>query len=242
MNTIHITTSQNIEIEYDLASIGERIFGYIIDFFIIVAYVIILLFVLNFGASFRLITENYFVSFLLSIPIVFYDLISELLLNGQSAGKKVMGIKVISLTGEQPALSQYLIRWLFRLIDFTFSSGMLGIIMVAVTEKKQRLGDLIAGTALIKTKPRVRLEDTLYIPTGANDYKVIYPEVINLKDSDVQLVKEIIVAVRRSGNMMLAVQAQEKIEAVLHIRSQHQDSVHFLQVILADYNYLTGMH
>ncbi len=151
-----------------------------------------------------------------------------------------MGIKVISLNGEQPAFGQYLIRWLFRLVDFTLSGSLVALITVAASEKKQRLGDMIAGTTLVKTKPRTQFTDTLYVPTAPVEYKVTYPEVINLSDRDVQLVKEVLISVQRSGNTMLALQAQNKIEQVLHIRSQHSDATYFLHCVLADYNHLTS--
>jgi hypothetical protein len=163
-----------------------------------------------------------------------------MLLNGQSPGKRVMNIKVISLNGLQPSFGQYLNRWLFRLIDFSFSSGLVALIMVAVTEKKQRLGDLVAGTILVKTKLRTQLHQTIYQPFSTDAYQVTYPEVINLKDHDMQLIKEVIITVSRTGNSMLALQAQQKIEQVLHIYSKETAPITFLQVILTDYNYVTA--
>lgn len=240
MHTITITTPQNIELEYELGSLGDRIVGAIIDWLIIIAYVVVIIATIGFGHFGGSSGIYKFLIVLLALPAVFYDLASELILNGQSLGKKVMGIKVISLSGEQPSFSQYLIRWVFRLVDFTISSNMVGVIMVAVTEKKQRLGDLIAATTVVKTKPRTAIHDTWYEPTAASTYQVTYPEVIDLKDHEVQLIKEVILSVRRTGNTMLALQAQQKIEQVLHIQSRQADPMLFLQRVLLDYNYLTS--
>ena len=236
MNTITITTSQNIEFEYELGSLGDRIIGAIIDYIVVIAYAIIMVAIfLNRSGN-----TSAYVFILLFLPVVFYDLISELLLNGQSLGKRVMGIKVISASGDQPALSQYLIRWVFRLVDFTLSSSMVAVVMVAATERKQRLGDLIAGTVLVKTKPRTHLSDTFYEKNIAEAYAVTYPQVIGLKDSDIQLIKEVLLSVRRTDNTMLALHAQEKVEQILHIRSMHQNPVDFLRVVLNDYNHLAA--
>lgn len=240
MNTITITTSQNIELEYELGSLGDRIVGAIIDGIIKTSYIIIVMATFVFGNS-RIFSGAYmFFIVLLALPVVFYNLASELLLNGQSVGKKVIGIKVISLSGEQPSFSQYLNRWLFRLIDFSLSGYMVGVIMVAATERKQRLGDLIAGTVVAKTTPRTQIDDTLYAPTDAAAYSVTYPEVINLKDRDIQLIKEVILSVMRTHNLMLATQAQRKIEEVLQIKSRDDNPINFLQTVLADYNHLTS--
>ncbi len=238
---INITTSQNIELEFEPGSLGDRIAAAIIDDLIIAGYVFAVIMLFSSG-NLRSGRSGFsiFLFVMLALPVVFYNLASELLLNGQSAGKKMMDIKVISLSGEQPSFSQYLIRWIFRLIDFTFSGHMVGVILVAATEKKQRLGDLIAGTAVVKTKRRTEINDTWYVPANS-EYQVTYSEVINLTDNDIQLIKEVILTVRRTGNTMLALQTQQKIEQVLHIQNRDPESITFLQTVLSDYNYLTSL-
>ena len=236
MNTIKITTTQNIELEYELASVGERIAGYFIDILIIFAYSIIIFFIL---IGSKLIDWNSWILFLFFIPIFFYDLISEIYMNGQSVGKRVMKIKVVSLNGGQASVGQYLIRWLFRLVDFTMTNNLCALISVAVSEKKQRVGDMVAGTTLIQTSPRTAFQQTIYVPTRQADYIVSFPEVANLADKDMQLIKEVIISVNRSGNMMLAHEASEKIKQTLYIQSS-MPPLHFLQVLLSDYNHLTS--
>ncbi|MDB5191404.1 MAG: hypothetical protein JWQ96_967 [Segetibacter sp.] len=239
MNTISITTPQNIEVEFELASLGDRIVGRIIDGILIAGYFFLWVAIIGFS---NLTTGSYLhlLIILIILPILLYDLLCEMFLNGQSLGKRVMGFKVISLSGEQPSLSQYLIRWLFRLVDFSLSFSLIGVIMVAASEKKQRLGDYVAGTVLVKTRPRTAFTDTISTPPVPVDYTVTYPEVAHLKDADVQLIKEVITSVHRTGNTMLAVQAQQKIEQVLQIRSRHIEAIDFLHVLLADYNYLAS--
>ncbi len=241
MNTINVTTSQNIELEYELGSLGDRIIGRILDFLVLIGYGIVVFAIIGFGNMGRFMDNNaWFMVVFIAFPLVFYDLLCEMLLNGQSLGKKIMGIKVISLNGGQPVFSQYLIRWLFRIVDFSLSANLVALIMVAASEKKQRLGDLVAGTVMVKTKPRTQISDTIFHAIQQEDYKVVYPEVINLRDQDIQLLKEILKSVTQSGNAALAFQAQQKIEKVLNIRSRHNDSKSFLNAVLIDYNFLTS--
>ncbi len=240
MSTIAITTTQNIELEYDLASLGERIVGYILDMILIIIYVLLLIFIVIGSTSIGTFAEtNGWLIFVFILPIFFYDLACEMFFNGQSLGKKIMGIRVISLNGEQASFGQYLIRWLFRMVDFTFTNGLLALIMVAATERRQRLGDKVAGTTLVKTKPRTHINQTLFVPTEEVEYDATYPEVVNLADKDMQLVKEVLINVRRSGNTMLALQTMNKIEQVLNIKSR-QEPVDFLFTVLADYNKLAS--
>ncbi|MFC4232556.1 RDD family protein [Parasediminibacterium paludis] len=236
MSKISILTPQNIELEYDLASLGDRIVAAIIDRLILIAYGIIIL-VIATQANFSGDIMQLFI-FVISLPIIFYSLLSEVFMNGQTIGKRVMKIKVISINGNQPTFSQYLLRWLFRIIDLWMTGSILGIIMIAVNEKRQRLGDIVAGTTLIKTTPRTSINDTLYVPVAETNYKATYPEVINLKDSDIQLVKEVIMNVHKSGNTLLAYQTMQKIETVLNIKSQHEPLT-FLYAVLSDYNHLS---
>ena len=241
MNTIKITTSQNIDLEYELGSLGDRVLGRILDGLVVAAYILVFVAIIGFSNIGDFIGDNIWLFIIVIVlPVLFYDLLCEMFLNGQSFGKKIMKIKVISLNGEQPSFSQYLIRWLFRLVDFSLSGSLVALITVAVSEKRQRLGDIIAGTTVVKTTARTNIDDTLYVQTAPVDYKVTYPEVINLNDRDIQLVKEVLINVRRSGNTMLAVEAQQKIESVLKIKNLHADPMSFLHVILADYNHLAS--
>jgi uncharacterized RDD family membrane protein YckC len=237
MSTVKITTSQNIELDYELASLGERMLAYLLDALIILAYIILLALVV-----FNLYTTNgnEQVYLFLLLPVAFYSLLSEIFMNGQSVGKKVLKIKVISLDGGNATFGQYLLRWVFRLLDISMTSGLGAIISIAITERAQRIGDLVAGTTLIKTVPRTTLQQTLYVPNPQQDYQVSFPEVETLSDADMQLIKEVILNVRRSGNTMLALHAAEKIEARLQISRGQAEPQYFLLTLLSDYNYLTS--
>src|ERR1700743_3830347 len=119
MQTIRITTSQNIDIDYEVAGLGERILARLIDLAIFVLILILGSFIgsltnlfLDPGVGLIIILTIYITLF------VFYDLLFEVFMNGQSIGKRIMKIKVISLDGGQPRFGQYLLRWLFRIVDF----------------------------------------------------------------------------------------------------------------------------
>ena len=236
MSSISIITPQNIELEYELGSVGDRIVAGLIDTAIIAAYLIIMIIILSLskiqGSGIQILMV------LMYLPVCFYTLASELLMNGQTVGKRVMQIKVISINGNQPSFSQYLIRWLFRLIDIWITSYLLAIIMIAVSRNHQRLGDLVANTTLIKTKAKTTFQQTMYIPVAETNYRATYPDVIYLKDADIQLVKEVLMNIQKTGNALLALQTMRKIESVLNIKSQHEPLT-FLYAVLSDFNHLS---
>lgn len=239
MASIQITTAHNIEVEYELAGLGERMLAGLIDLSIIIGYWILIFFLQDILFTRYSNHANTWVLVILFMPVAFYSLISELLMNGQTVGKKVMKIKVVSLVGETPSIGQYIIRWLFRLLDIWITSYTLGVIMVAASAKHQRIGDIIAGTTLIKTNSKTSLSQTLLSLNHNPDYDVTYVEVIHLKDKDIRLVKEVLMNVRKTGNTMLALELMRKLEALLTIKSK-QDPAPFLQTVLNDYNYLAS--
>jgi uncharacterized RDD family membrane protein YckC len=239
MNTIRITTTQNIDLEYDLGSVGEHIVAWLLDTVIVAAYSILLLVIMNM-TSMELFREKFIWIFILLLaPLVFYNLACEIWLNGQTIGKRTMKLKVISLNGEQATIGQYMIRWLFRLLDIYIFGPLPAFIAVAVSEKKQRIGDMVAGTVVIRTVPRASFNQTIYTPTPDLNYTISFPEVSVLSDKDMQLVKEVIINVNTTGNSVLAYHAAEKIKTTLQVQT-NLEPLYFLQVLLADYNHITS--
>ena len=239
MNTIKITTTQNIELEYDLASLGERIVGYLIDSLVVIGYLIVLALLFWAFESSHIFGDYTWITMILYFPIYFYSLAFEVFMNGQSVGKRVMNIRVISIDGAKPTLGQFIIRWLFRLIDISFSFFMCGTICIAVSERKQRVGDMVAGTAVIKTEPRTNFQQTVYVSAQPVNYVVTYPQITTLGEEDIQLIKEVLVVSRNSGNHSIAEKAAEKISATLLINNK-MEAMAFLSLLLADYNHLTS--
>ncbi|HCI71200.1 MAG TPA: RDD family protein, partial [Balneola sp.] len=87
-------------------------------------------------------------------------LIFEVVWNGKSFGKWMMGLQVVMLDGSSPSFGNYLIRWMLRLLEVSFTNGILAFITVLINGKGQRLGDIAAKTCVIKTRKKVKLSDT----------------------------------------------------------------------------------
>ncbi len=116
MPLVKLDTGFNIEVEFAISPFHRRFFAYIIDAVIMIAYGILMSRLLV--PVIRDKEGLEWVYLLASCPVAFYFLISEVTMNGQSVGKKVMAIKVITEDGGQPTISQYFIRWIFRMVDF----------------------------------------------------------------------------------------------------------------------------
>lgn len=238
MQTIRITTAQNIDIDHELAGIGERLVAALIDMGI---FVVILFSVVFFVG----LTRNQGAVSTISIAVycilfVFYDLLCELFLQGQSIGKIVMKIKVISLNGNRPTLVQYVMRWLFRMLDCLPTGYLCGVITIIVSEKSQRLGDMAAGTVLIRTQPRVKIDHVGFMPVEYG-YEVNFPEAGRLTDDEAALIHEVIRNYAKTHNAIVVYKMAVKMREYLGIeKPDTMNDLKFLQVLAADYNYVAS--
>lgn len=241
MQTIRITTSQNIDIDYEVAGLRERIVAYLIDmamFIVIFIAAMIVMSMLNILNS-----EGALIGVLVIIYAslyVFYDLACEIAMNGQSVGKRIMKIKVISLDGARPRFSQYLLRWLFRIVDFALSSNLCGLICIAVSDKSQRLGDMVAGTTLIRTAPRTKINNIAFSPS-ADDYQPVFAAAAGLNDKDIELINEVINSYIKNRNSVLVYNMAQRIKDLLGITPPPEmNDMLFLQTIIKDYSHIVA--
>ncbi|MDB4922375.1 RDD family protein [Mucilaginibacter sp.] len=236
MEIITVRTAQNIDIDYEIGGLGERILAYLIDWGIFVALTCITLIVFPYikGTGMQI----YF--WVCYIILLFYDLFCEVFFNGQSVGKLVMKIRVISLDGARPKLSQYLLRWLFRMVDIWVTLGLGGLITAAMTENGQRIGDLVAGTAIIKTSPRTKVSNLIYRNTDST-YKPVFMEAGQLKDSDVELIHEVISNYFKTGNSAIVYTMADKIKEYIGVTPlPKMNNLLFLQTIIKDHSHIAA--
>lgn len=267
MSIVRIATNFNIDIELTAPPFHRRLFAWVLDIVIQVFYLVVAIRFLNWltansrgveGGSMKM----WAISLLLFLPFILYHVILEITMNGQSIGKKMLGIKVVSETGGRPSIGQFIIRWLIRTSDYTlliviilipyaqiFGAqvywGVAGALALLVTDlvlvntkKQQRLGDILAHTVLINTKQHERLTDTVFLEVP-EQYTPQYPQIMQLSDGDINALKGIMDAARKQKDHHMAHMAAEKIKAHLKIDTQ-LDPAEFLEVLLKDYNFLSS--
>lgn len=244
MSELTINTTQNVNINFEAASVGERILAYLVDFLIKTAYIIVIAyFVFNLMGLSEVMDDMdqwsaIAIIVLFLLPYMFYSLVFESILEGQTLGKRLLKIKVVKIDGYQASFGDYLIRWILRIIDISFSSGVVGLIAMVVNSKTQRLGDISAGTAVITLKNKVTINSTILEDIG-DAYVPIYPLVIKLSDNDVRIIKETLNNALAKNDLDVIVKLKDKIEAVTGIKNQSGKSEDFIKTVIKDYNYYT---
>ena len=245
MKTIDIRTTQNVTIEYELATLRERILAFFIDVVIVYVTCAILFFTLDQGFRDTFLNiQNYGLQFVVIFSIfVFYQLFSEIIADGQSWGKKAVGIKVVRLDGQEPGLSEYLLRSVFYIIDVLFSFGVVANLLISSSAKSQRLGDMTANTTVIRVRfnLRFRLEDILKINT-IEDYEPQFPEVRKLSEQDMLLIKSIITRsrlYRNKAHQDVVSDLMVRLKEELNLDKMPQNKIEFLKTLIRDYIVLT---
>ncbi|WP_121665768.1 RDD family protein [Mesonia aquimarina] len=236
MNKFQIETAQNINIQQNVAGIGDRLLAYFVDFLVIIAYELMMLFVV---ATLLTTMENQIWMMLLvfGLPPFLYHLLFEIFWNGRSLGKAVMRIRVVKIDGSKPSFSAYLIRWLLRIIDISLCSGGIAVVTILLNGKGQRIGDLAAKTTVISEREQVSLNQTLLVELP-EDYEATYPQVTVFSDYEMQQIKTMFVKAKRNSNHGVINSLANRVATVMEIEPKEK-SLAFLNRIIKDYNYYT---
>jgi len=236
MSELQINTTQNVKIKFEAAAVGERLLAFIIDTVIKISY----LFLLNqIFDVFENMDEwsQIGINTLLSFPVILYTLVLEVLLEGQTIGKRIMKIKVVKIDGYQASLSDYVLRWFFRIVDIYILG--IGFFVIVFNKKSQRLGDMVAGTAVITLKDKVNISHTI-LENLKQDYKPTYPAVIKLSDNDARIIKDTFGIAKTSKDYKTLMKLRKKIIEVIELKDVNEKTdMDFIGTILKDYNYYT---
>ncbi len=235
MSELQINTTQNVKINFTAAGAGERLLSFIIDTLIKLGYITILN--MSVGAFQDMDQWSQVgLNTLLGLPVVFYTLVLEALMEGQTIGKRIMKIKVVKIDGYQASLSDYMVRWFFRIVDIYILG--LGFFVILFSKRSQRLGDMAAGTSVIMLKDKVNISHTI-LEDLHEDYKPTYPAVIKLSDNDARIIKDTFTTAKLASDYQTLIKLRNKITEVIGVTAINGNDIQFIDTILKDYNYYT---
>ncbi|MBS1977360.1 MAG: RDD family protein [Bacteroidetes bacterium] len=232
---VQVRTTQNVFIHYPIASLGDRILAYLLDMLIIIVYVVVIIILLG-----QLKIDVWWVWLLvLVLPWTFYSLTFEITLNGQTPGKRAMNIKVIRMDGTPATIGDYLIRWMFGLVDIHIFSGLIAVLVISVGGKGQRLGDLVAGTTVVKLVEERQASAAEVFVNPETQHVVTFPQVHQLTERDIELIQQALEVNRDTGNNQPVMMVTEKVKSLLGIQTD-LPPVKFLYTIIKDFQHLTA--
>ncbi|MDR3252500.1 MAG: RDD family protein [Tannerella sp.] len=234
MSETRIVTSQYVEIEQTPAGIGERIFARIIDYFTMSVYLI---------GWFYFVTKildlsdvgdlNILIYALGMLPVVFYSFLWETFNRGRSPGKMVFGTRVVMRDGSTPTLGGYFLRWLLLMVDVI---SWMGVVVILLNRNNQRLGDLAAGTVVIKERDYRRIHVSLdEFNHLTRNYRPVYVQAENLSLEQVGTINEALTRFDAQRARRISLLAA-KVREFLRINPPADDET-FLRTLTRDYQY-----
>jgi hypothetical protein len=236
-----INTTQNVVIDYEVASSGERVLARLLDLAFFAAYTVLMYVIFGkllstFSGSLQ--TEIGTAIFLLiPIPVITYTLWCETLFNGRSFGKMILGLKVVKTDGTPAGLGDFAFRWITRILEGeTGIFTALALPVALISNKSQRIGDMIAGTIVIRTKVRNSIRSTILAQINPT-YKVVFPQVAVLSDRDMNIIRNVMQQAYSTANFALMENLAAKVKQTMNVNPDPRQlpSPQFLNIVLADY-------
>ena len=148
-------TPEHIEMRLELAGAGSRTAAWLVDFTILVASGLLLTIIAvstAFADLGRAASSWIFVAVFLaySFLLVGYFAVCEAVSGGRTPGKQALGLRTVMDTGKRLTVTAAIIRALFLLLDFPL---FIAPILMVFQRSNKRLGDLAAGTVVVRDRP-----------------------------------------------------------------------------------------
>lgn len=206
-----IDTPENVAFDYDVAGIGSRFLAALIDTILIILVQVILvggvLLITNLALDDVSSTVSAWVAGILGlVSFVFFwgfYIFFEILWNGQTPGKRIVGLRVIRVDGTPVAVSEVIIRNLVRIIDFMPIAYGVGVVTMFINTNSRRVGDLAAGTLVVHDRGVKDLSDlkpvraTSVVVPGAQTHLPESFPVHQVSEQELHIIEEFLS--RRAG-------------------------------------------
>ena len=228
-----IITGQNVRIQQTAATVLQRLIAWIIDSFVI--SIATMFYTISVSELYRnLVNYDLITAFLVItyLAIYLYPFWMEQFNNGQSLGKMAMKIRVVCLDGTRPSVSALFIRWLTLPIDI-----FLGLAFIIFSKNSQRIGDLAAGTTVVKNPKGVRPEMLNSILFISKDYQPSFPEASKLTMHQVGIIEKVLDLDLGEERTRYINQLTEKVTEMLGIKPKDNNHENFLVTLYNDFQF-----
>lgn len=236
-----INTTQNVRIDYEVASAGERLLARLLDIVFFIGYLLLVYIIASqifSNVSSRAAEDiGTVVYIMLPLPVMLYTLWCESLFNGKTFGKMILGLKVVKTDGTPAGIGDYAFRWITRLFEGEAGAfTALALPVCLISDKSQRIGDMLAGTIVIRTKVKNSIRSTILAQINPS-YRVVFPQVGVFTDKDMNIIRAIMQQSYTTANYPLMESLANKVKQTMNVWPDPRQlpTPQFLNIVLADY-------
>ena len=147
---VTIATPEGIELELILAGVGSRFAATLLDVVVQLGAIFALAIVLGPLGSSGYVVAVYLVA--VFVILFAYDIVLETWNRGRTIGKLAAGLRVVRVGGEAEGFLTAAVRNFLRIVDFLPAFYVVGVVSILATRRNQRLGDLAAGTIVVRER------------------------------------------------------------------------------------------
>ena len=228
-------TCQHVCIHQTAATILQRIIAFGFDCLILFFMVSLIEIILNRSSFLYGQHTLYDILFYATLALFLsYPLWTEYFFNGQTLGKKIMKIRVVCLDGSRPPFRAFMLRWTLLLVEIPTG---LGIVFAIFNKNSQRIGDIAAGTAVVRVSsydvPQI-LQNMSFAMKG---YNPTYPEASNLSVRQMEVMRRVLFEYDGSEREEYLQKLATKLEDMLGIKAKDGNSERFVSTLFNDFNY-----
>ncbi len=188
MSDVGIVTPEAVVLAFETAGVGSRLVGAVIDLTVqLIAFVVMVTGLAVLGHTPFGLAGVYIGLFVIAFV---YPVAVETLWRGRSLGKAALGLRVVTVEGAPIRFRHALVRGALGLVDFWGTSGACAVLTVLLTRRNQRLGDLAAGTLVLRERTGARqpLAASFVVPPGWERYAATL-DVSGVSAADYQAVR-----------------------------------------------------
>jgi len=221
MPILETHTAEGIVLGLDVAGAGSRFAAGLVDLLILVSGFLALLFTVLLATSADPFGLSQFVLGFVAMANVLlfavYFVAFHHYMAGQTPGKRLLGLRVVGTGGEPPSLLQLVQRGLLWIVDVLVPVPLpIGLVVIALSPRRQRLGDMVAGTVVV----RVPEDEGLREPWRRETWSELQARILDLSPgmaarftvAELELLREVIL---RGG---LEESARERLHDAVHRR------------------------
>jgi len=177
-----LDTPEGIQLELTLAGVGSRFTSALIDYLLQAVLIVALLIVLGYGLGLHPAASGYAAAiWVIAVFVIFngYDISFEVLNSGRTPGKRLNGLRVVRESGAPVTFAASAVRNVLRIVDILPGWYLVGMTSILITRRNQRLGDLAAGTLVIRDRRALPAEYRPSVAAPTWDASAIRPDEVD---------------------------------------------------------------